>query len=120
VLDLYPDQKEIDLPDDNIFEMVSDRLSVCQAGALLREVPYFDLLYSNSMCRQSSIPTSILIELLLSGGILNECTQMSLSLFTSAIRLDIVTRMKYLCSGVKKAVCLDTDRGHRSLTLMPW
>jgi hypothetical protein len=30
---------------------------------------YFDLLYSNSICKQSSIPTSILIELLLSGGI---------------------------------------------------
>jgi len=28
---------------------------------------YFDLLYSNSMCRQSSMPTSILMELLASG-----------------------------------------------------
>jgi len=28
---------------------------------------HFDLLYSNSMCRQSSMPTSILMELLASG-----------------------------------------------------
>jgi hypothetical protein len=66
---------------------------------LPRARSYFDLLYSNSICRQSSIPTSILIELLLSGGILNECTQRSFSLFTSAIRLDIETRMKYLRPG---------------------
>jgi len=31
-----------------------------------------DLLYSNSMCKQSSIPTSILIELLMSGGMRKE------------------------------------------------
>ena len=62
------------------------------------------------MCRQSSIPTSILIALLLSGGILNECTQMSFSLFTSAIRLDIETRMKYLCPGVGNAVCKGTKQ----------
>ncbi len=42
------------------------------------------------------MPTSIFIELLLSGGMRNECTQMSLSFTTSAILRDIVTRMKYL------------------------
>ena len=42
------------------------------------------------------MPTSILMELLLSGGIRNECTQTSLSLVTSAIRREIVTRTKYL------------------------
>ena len=48
--------------------------------------------------------------LLLSGGILNECTQRSFSLFTSAIRLDIETRMKYLCLGVRNAVCQDAKQ----------
>lgn len=48
--------------------------------------------------------------LLLSGGILNECTQRSFSLFTSAIRLDIETRMKYLCPRVRNAVCQDVKQ----------
>ena len=56
----------------------------------------FDLLYSNSICRQSSIPTSILIALLLSGGIRYEWTQTSLSFVTSAIRRETVARIKYL------------------------
>jgi hypothetical protein len=58
--------------------------------------PHFDLLYSNSMCRQSSMPTSILIELLLSGGMRKEWTQISFSFITSDILLDNVTRIKYL------------------------
>lgn len=57
---------------------------------------HLDLLYSNSMCRQSSIPTSIFMELLLSGGMRNECTHISLSFVTSAIRREIVTRTRYL------------------------
>jgi len=73
---------------------------------------YFDLLYSNSMCRQSSIPTSILMELLLSGGILNECTQRSFSLFTSPIRFDIETRMKYLYPDFRRGL----SRGRAALT----
>jgi len=76
---------------------------------LLREISYFDLLYSNSMCKQSSMPTSILMELLLSGGILKECTQMSFSLFTSAIRLDIETRMKYLRPSLRNLVRHDVE-----------
>lgn len=48
--------------------------------------------------------------LLLSGGILNECTQMSFSLFTSAIRLDIETRIKYLCPSVRNAICQDVEQ----------
>lgn len=62
---------------------------------------HFDLLYSNSICKQSSIPTSILIELLLSGGIRYECTQTSFSLVTSAIRRDIVTLTKYLDTTIR-------------------
>jgi len=58
--------------------------------------------YSNSICRQSSIPTSILMELFVSGGIRYEYTQISFSLITSAILLAHVTRTKY-----------------RNLTLMP-
>ena len=73
---------------------------------------HLDLLYSNSMCKQSSIPTSILIELLLSGGIRNECTQISLSFTTSAIRRDIVTRRKYLTTELDKypQQCLSIKR----------
>jgi len=65
------------------------------------------------------MPTSILIALLLSGGILNECTQMSLSLLTSAIRLEIETRMKYLCPSVKRFARQGEVRSHRSFTLIP-
>ena len=36
---------------------------------------HLDLLYSNSMCRQSSIPTSILIELVASGSSVATCTR---------------------------------------------
>jgi hypothetical protein len=68
-------------------------------GSKSREtVTNLDLLYSNSMCKQSSIPTSILIELLLSGGMRKEWTQISLSFTTSAMRRAMVTRMKYLHS----------------------
>jgi hypothetical protein len=42
------------------------------------------------------MPTSILMELLLSGGIRNECTHISLSFVTSAILRETVTRIKYL------------------------
>lgn len=44
------------------------------------------------------MPTSILIELFESGGMRYEWTQRSFSFTTSAIRLDMVTRMKYLQS----------------------
>jgi hypothetical protein len=66
---------------------------------------HFDLLYSNSMCKQSSIPTSILMELFESGGIRNEWTQMSRSFTISAIRLWIVTRKKYLEQIVRDIRC---------------
>ena len=42
------------------------------------------------------MPTSILMELLLSGGMRYECTHISLSFVTSAIRREIVTRTRYL------------------------
>ena len=71
MLDFYPDKEEINFADNDIFEVISNTTnrkpiffhSMSEEGAA-----YLDLLYSNSMCRQSSIPTSILIELLLSGG----------------------------------------------------
>lgn len=57
---------------------------------------YLDLLYSNSMWRQSSIPTSILMEELSSGYVLSVCTTMSVSLLMSFSRLITVARRKYL------------------------
>lgn len=39
-----------------------------ESVARLEFAAHFDLLYSNSMCRQSSMPTSIFIELFESGG----------------------------------------------------
>ena len=81
---------------------------------------YFDLLYSNSIWRQSSIPTSILIELLLSGGILYECTHTSFSLVTSAIRRDIVTLTKYLETWLRLQIAKSASITYLSFTLMPW
>ena len=84
---------------------------------------HFDLLYSNSMCRQSSIPTSILMELLLSGGMRYECTHISLSFVTSAIRREMVTRTKYLHDNECNQITYrqkSTHTTHRSFTLMPW
>lgn len=80
---------------------------------------YFDLLYSNSMCRQSSMPTSILIELLMSGGMRNECTHVSFSLVTSAIRREIVARTKYLPAHELQAPMTMSNYAHLSLTFMP-
>lgn len=110
MFDLDADQKEIDLADNNVLQVVSierkEILLDVWFDALLSKHEkhnanykcwrYLDLLYSNSMWRQSSIPTSILIELLPSGGMTYECTQMSCSLTTSAIRRRIVTLTKYL------------------------
>ena len=62
------------------------------------------------MCRQSSMPTSILIELLLSGGMRKECTLISLSFTTSDIRRDIVTRIKYLAQRKVRRRYIDHER----------
>jgi hypothetical protein len=97
VLDLNSNQQEVDLADDDVLQMVPVTRSV-KAGSSRDTVTHLDLLYSNSMCKQSSIPTSILMELLLSGGMRKEWTQISLSFTTSAMRRAIVTRMKYLHS----------------------
>ena len=64
---------------------------------------YLDLLYSNSMCKQSSIPTSILMLLFISGYRHNVWTTMSSSLTTSVSRFTIVTRRKYLVSEKHQA-----------------
>lgn len=58
--------------------------------------PYLDLLYSNSMWRQSSIPTSIFIDELSSGYVLSVCTTISISLLMSFSLLLTVARRKYL------------------------
>ena len=65
---------------------------------------YLDLLYSNSICRQSSMPTSILILLLSSGYWDSVCTMMSCSLTKSLRRLTTVTRRKYLVARTKRGL----------------
>ena len=60
---------------------------------------YFDLLYSNSICRQSSMPTSIFMLLFMSGYWESVWTTMSCSFTTSVNRFTIVTRRKYLKEG---------------------
>jgi len=61
-----------------------------------RSHTYFDLLYSNSIWRQSSIPTSILMELFTSGYVASWWTIRSYSFTMSDSRLTIVTFRKYL------------------------
>jgi len=96
VLDFYPHEKEVYFAYYDILQMVPVASVSAFNSSGINVVPHFDLLYSNSMCRQSSIPTSILMELLLSGGMRKECTHRSFSFRTSAILRDIETRMKYL------------------------
>lgn len=95
----YPDKKEKNLSYDHVFQVIPKPVLLTNENA--SKTTYFDLLYSNSIWRQSSIPTSILMELLLSGGIRNEWTQISLSFDTSAIRRDMDTRIKYLQWGYR-------------------
>lgn len=71
MLDLDADEQEIDLPDDHVLQVVPKGICVNPTDEKNHRT-HLDLLYSNSICKQSSIPTSILIELLLSGGIRNE------------------------------------------------
>lgn len=97
MLDLDANEKKVDFAYNDVLQMVSAIISVSSYSAVLNwDSTHLLLLYSNSICRQSSIPTSILIELLLSGGMRYECTHMSFSFATSAIRLETDTRMKYL------------------------
>ena len=84
----------------------SVRATVQKVPKEIRTVPwpYLDLLYSNSMCKQSSMPTSILMLLLRSGYDESVCTAMSCSHTMSLSRRIIVTRTKYLswtlpCAG---------------------
>jgi hypothetical protein len=105
VLDLDADEEKVDLADDDVPKVVPVGGASAHArkqglkkkgreGGRKRGGTHLLLLYSNSMCRQSSMPTSILIGLLLSGGIRYECTQISFSRTTSAIRRATVTRIK--------------------------
>lgn len=68
------------------------------------------------MCRQSSMPTSIFMELLLSGGMRYECTHISLSFVTSAIRREIVTRTRYLHDKGRNQT-IDTGLPHTQRTV---
>ena len=77
-------------------------MSTLQPHLTCRKATHLDLLYSNSMCRQSSIPTSILMLLFMSGYCDSVWTTMSCSFTTSDIRLTIVTRRKYLDSDEGK------------------
>jgi hypothetical protein len=72
MLDFYADEEEIYLADYDILQVISanfDQYSVEAIAMKGGRGAHLDLLYSNSICKQSSIPTSILMELLLSGGI---------------------------------------------------
>jgi hypothetical protein len=102
MLDLYSNKQEVNLAHDDIFQMIPIAVSTLPSPFQYTDRTHFDLLYSNSICKQSSIPTSIFIELLLSGGMRKECTQISRSFVTSAILRDIVTRTKYLHAMCKK------------------
>ena len=68
MLDLYADEEEVDLAYYDILQVISGKFYHYADGKQWERETHLDLLYSNSMCKQSSIPTSILIELLLSGG----------------------------------------------------
>lgn len=57
---------------------------------------HLDLLYSNSMCKQSSMPTSIFMGEFISGYEDKVWTIISISLTTSEILRITVTRKKYL------------------------
>ena len=108
VLDLDPDQQEVDLPNNHVLEVVSCKETherscsnwwlefFTSIEKLKQNESHLDLLYSNSMCRQSSMPTSILIELLTSGYVANWWTINSYSFTKSDRRRTIVTLRKYL------------------------
>ena len=57
---------------------------------------YFDLLYSNSICKHSSMPTSILMGLFISGYVANVWTRRSSSFVMSVSLRPMVTLKKYL------------------------
>ena len=79
-----------------------------QLGFMISAPPttYLALLYSNSMWRQSSMPTSIFRELFISGKWLSVCTATSSSLMMSERRRVITTRRKYLVC-VCVSVCVN-------------
>ena len=58
-------------------------------------------MYSNSICKQSSMPTSIFMLLLISGYWDKVCTTISCSRMISLSRRTIVTRNKYLFDTFK-------------------
>lgn len=120
MFDFYPNEQEENLANDDIFQVIP--LGKVNNFHRNTKDTHLDLLYSNSICKLSSIPTSILIELLLSGGILNECTQISRSFTTSANRRDIFTRIKYLRIWIRLVTIFELrliEYTHLSLTLIP-
>ena len=75
MLDFDPDEQKVDFTHDDISQMIpggggekkkrgSQR---SMERSPLSQLTHLDLLYSNSMWRQSSMPTSILSELFISG-----------------------------------------------------
>lgn len=78
---------------------------------------YLDLLYSNSIWRQSSIPTSILMEELSSGYEDSVCTTISISLLISLSLLLIVARRKYLNRTKKFKYILFLQNGYQPHTV---
>jgi len=76
---------------------------------------YLDLLYSNSIWRQSSIPTSILMDELSSEYEHSVCTTISISLLISLSLLLIVARRKYLNRTKKFKYILLLQTGHYTL-----
>lgn len=98
MLYLDPHEEEEYFPNYHIFQMIpleQHQIRLYFRPGVKRRT-HFDLLYSNSMCRQSSIPTSILILLFVSGGIRKEWTHISRSFTTSPILLVTVILTKYL------------------------
>lgn len=92
MFNLDADEKEVDLADNNVLQVIPDGVS----PDLSIVDTDFGLLNSNSMCKQSSMPTSIFSLVFVFGGMWYECTQKSRSFVTSPIRRIRVTRMKYL------------------------
>jgi hypothetical protein len=77
MLDFDEHEQEIDISECHVLQIISakrSRQSRTRARAL---IPSFDLSYSNSIWRKSSIRSSILIELFLSDGLRKECMQRS-------------------------------------------
>ena len=57
VLDFDPNEVKVDLAEHTVFQLNRANMLIIQKDAYRFLTWYFDLLYSNSMCKHSSIPT---------------------------------------------------------------